>query len=143
MSTVPMNKYLSPEDLLAAQEDILAAEQMAGIEDPEARMLAMSPMAQTAKGLQGIRPMERANGRVVGATSPLEAIGAAGANIAGAYMNKQLMDKYGSVMDDNTAGRKMTAKTLAERAARGAGKYYPDLLRNGAYDSYNIEGAGW
>lgn len=119
MNYSQMDQYLSPE----------AAAELAGINDPEMEMLALNPMAQTAKGLQGIRPMERSNGRVVGATSPLEAIGAAGANIAGAYMNKQLMDKYGGIMGKNADARKGAARKIA-------GHYYADALRKSGTPDY-------
>lgn len=134
MNYMQMDQYMSPE----------AAAELAGISDPEMEMLTLNPMAQTAKGLQGIRPIERSNGRVVGATSPLEAIGAAGANMAGAYMNKQLMDKYGGIMDKNRMGRMSAAERIAKalRSTNATPDYsaqsYPVNQQNPA-ETYPLE----
>jgi hypothetical protein len=106
---VPMNSYLSPE----------AAAMMAGIEDPKDRMNTMGGMQTFANQLPAMnRIKERDNGRVVGRTSLMEGLGQAGSQIAGAYMNKQLMDKYGALMDKNNASRQDAALRIAQALRR-------------------------
>lgn len=106
------NQYLTPE----------AAAQLAGIEDPEDRMMTMAGVQGFANALPGAgRIQERSNGRVVGRTSPMEGLGQMGSQLAGAYMNKQLMDKYGSIMDQNNESRMSTARMIAEALRRAPG----------------------
>ena len=107
-----MNSYITPEQ----------AAMLAGIEDPKDRMNTMGGMQQFANMLPAMsRIKERDNGRVVGRTSAMEGLGQMGSQIAGAYMNKQLMDKYGAIMDKNNASRSQTALLIAQ-ALRGAGQ---------------------
>jgi hypothetical protein len=108
----PMNQYITPEQ----------AAMMAGIEDPKDRMNTMGGMQAYANALPAMgRIKERDNGRVVGRTSAMEGIGQLGSQLAGAYMNKNLMDKYGAMMDKNNASRSQTALLIAQ-ALRGAGQ---------------------
>lgn len=114
---LPSNKFLTPEDLAAA-------EQMAAMEDPQARMTSMMPMANVGKSLMGSQPKRRSNGRVVGRTSPMEGLGSMASNLAGAYMNKQLMDQYGQVMDQSNQDRAAATRAMLS-------KYFPSMLRGG------------
>jgi len=101
---VPMNSYLSPED----------AAIMAGIEDPKDRMSTMGGMQQFANQLPMMnRIKERDNGRVVGRTSMMEGLGQMGSQLAGAYMQKNLMDKYGDIMKENSKSRQDAALRIA------------------------------
>lgn len=111
---LPMNSYLTPEQAAA----------MAAIEDPKDRMNTFGGMQQYATQLPMMNQIrERNNGRVVGRTSAMEGLGQMGSQIAGAYMQKQLMDKYGSIMDANNKSRQAVALQLARAAAlRGAGQ---------------------
>lgn len=114
---LPMNTYMTPEQA-AASADSAAA--LAGIEDPQERMRTMGGMQQFANQLpQMNRIKERDNGRVVGRASMMEGLGQMGSQLAGAYMNKQLMDKYGSMMDDNNAARINAARIFALRGQPG------------------------
>jgi hypothetical protein len=107
----PMSSYISPEQ----------AAMLAGIEDPKDRMNTMGGMQTMANMLPAMgRIKERDNGRVVGRTSAMEGLGQMGSQLAGAYMNKSLMDKYGAMMDKNNASRSQTALLIAQ-ALRGAG----------------------
>jgi signal recognition particle subunit SEC65 len=111
----PPNSYITPEQ----------AAMMAGIEDPSMRMNTFGGMQAFANQLPQMgRIRERDNGRVVGRTSAMEGLGQMGSQMAGAYMNKNLMDKYGKVMDQNNAMRMSTAKMIAE-ALRNAGRGQP------------------
>ena len=108
---LPMNSYITPEQ----------AAMLAGIEDPKDRMNTMGGMQNMANMLPAMgRIKERDNGRVVGRTNPMEGLGQVASQMAGAYMNKNLMDKYGSIMDKNNASRSNTALMIAQ-ALRGAG----------------------
>lgn len=111
---LPMNSYISPEE----------AAMLAGIEDPKDRMNTMGGMQQYASMLPAMgRIKERDNGRVVGRTSGMEGLGQVASQMAGAYMNKNLMDKYGSIIDKNNSSRKDAALTLARAyALRNAGQ---------------------
>ena len=111
-----MNKYLTPEDMAAAQE-------MAGIDDPEARIDSMAGLQGLANSMRVKNLQQYGNGRVIGATSPLDAIGGVAMNAAGAYAQKSLADKYGSILDKNNLDRVGAAKMLAS-------KYLPNALRN-------------
>jgi hypothetical protein len=109
MAGVPMNSYLTPEQAAA----------MAGIEDPNDRMNTMSGMQRFANMLPQMNQIkERSNGRVVGRTDPMEGLAQMGSQLAGAYMNKNLMDKYGAIMDANNQQRMNTAKMIAEALRR-------------------------
>lgn len=109
-----MNKYLTPEQ----------AAMMAGIEDPADRMATMRGMQGFANMLPQMNQIkERSNGRVVGRTDPMEGLAQMGSQLAGAYMNKNLMDKYGAIMDKNNDQRIKAAQMLAQAyALRNAGQ---------------------
>lgn len=112
---LPMNSYITPDQ----------AAMLAGIEDPKDRMNTFGGMQTMANMLPAMnRIKERDNGRVVGRTSAMEGLGQMGSQIAGAYMNKNLMDKYGAIMDKNNEGRMSTARLIAE-ALRSAGQPSP------------------
>jgi hypothetical protein len=139
-----MNSYITPEQ----------AAMMAGIEDPSMRMNTFGGMQNFANQLPQMgRIKERDNGRVVGRTSPLEGLGQVASQFAGAYMNKQLMDKYGAIMDKNNEGRMSTARLIAEAlrrapggapAAPGAAQSFPVNMQNPAQtfplDPYEVDG---
>jgi hypothetical protein len=114
---LPNNKFLTPEELAVA-------EGMAGMDDPEARMMSMRPMSNTANQMMGVQPRIHTNGRVVARTSGMEGLGAMASNMTGAYMNKQLMDKYGQVMDQSNQDRMAATRAMLSR-------YYPGMLRGG------------
>lgn len=117
MAIYPTNKYMNPEDIMAMQE-------LAAMDDPTARMEALGGMQRMASGMgQYKAPQERSNGRVVGLNSPMEGLGAMGQQLVGAYMNKQLMDRYGQILDKNNQDRSMAAQRIASR-------YFPQALRN-------------
>ncbi|CAB5223174.1 hypothetical protein UFOVP381_3 [uncultured Caudovirales phage] len=106
---VPMNQYLTPEQ----------AAMMAGIEDPSMRMNTFGGMQTFANQLPAMnRIKERDNGRVVGRTSAMEGLGQMGSQLAGAAMQKNMMDKYGAIMDKNNQGRMDTARLIAEALRR-------------------------
>lgn len=106
---LPMNNYLTPEQ----------AAMMAGIEDPADRMATMRGMQGFANMLPQMNQIkERSNGRVVGRTDPMEGLAQMGSQLAGAYMNKNLMDKYGAIMDANNKQRMSTAQMIAEALRR-------------------------
>ncbi len=112
--SLPMMNYLTPEEVA----------KMAGIEDPADRMATMAGMQRYANMLPQMGQIkERSNGRVVGRTSPMEGLGQMASQLAGAYMNKDLMDKYGAIMDKNNAQRQQTALDIARAyALRNAGQ---------------------
>lgn len=114
MSGVPMNSYISPEQ----------AAMLAGIEDPDSRMSTMGGMQRFANMLPQMNQIkERSNGRVVGRTDPMEGLAQMGSQMAGAYMNKGLMDKYGQIMDANNKQRQEAAMAIARAyALRNAGQ---------------------
>lgn len=102
---LPMNSYITPEQAAA----------MAAIEDPKDRMNTFGGMQNFANALPAMnRIKERDNGRVVGRTSAMEGLGQMGSQLAGAYMNKNLMDQYGAMMDKNNASRSNTALMIAQ-----------------------------
>ncbi len=106
---IPMNGYLTPEQ----------AAMMAGIEDPNDRMNTLGGMQRFANMLPQMNQIkERSNGRVVGRTDPMEGLSQMTSQLAGAYMNKNLMDKYGAIMDNNNQQRMATAKMIAEALRR-------------------------
>lgn len=111
------NKYMTPDDIAAMQE-------MASMDDPDARIDSMSGLQGMANGMRVKSLPERSNGRVWGATSPMEAIGGIAQNLASAYMQKDLADKYGGILDKANAARGATAKKIGS-------KYMVDALRNG------------
>jgi hypothetical protein len=108
---------------------------LAGIEDPNDRMNTMAGMQRYANMLPQMGQIrERSNGRVVGRTSAMEGLGQMGSQLAGAYMNKELMDKYGAIMDKNNQQRISAAQMLADAlrrtpaagaAAPGVAQAYP------------------
>ena len=110
-----MNKYMTPEDLANA-------EAMAGIDDPEARMDSMAGLQGMANGMRVKGLNQYGNGRVIGATSPLDALGGVAMNAMGAYAQKGLADKYGSILDKNNMDRMGAARKLSS-------KYLPNALR--------------
>jgi hypothetical protein len=119
---IPMNGYLTPEQ----------AAMLAGIEDPNDRMNTMAGMQRYANMLPQMGQIrERSNGRVVGRTSAMEGLGQMGSQLAGAYMNKELMDKYGAIMDKNNQQRISAAQMLAEalRRAPAAGAAAPGVAQ--------------
>lgn len=143
--SLPMNSYLTPEQ----------AAMMAGIEDPKDRMNTFGGMQQFANMLPAMnRIKERDNGRVVGRTSAMEGLSQMGSQLAGAYMNKQLMDKYGAIMDKNNEGRMSTARLIAEalrktpapgtQAQPGGAQAFPVNMQNPAVtyplDPYEVDG---
>ena len=143
--SLPMNSYITPEQ----------AAMLAGIEDPKDRMNTMGGMQTMANMLPAMgRIRERDNGRVVGRTSAMEGLGQMGSQIAGAYMNKSLMDKYGAIMDKNNEGRMSTARLIAEalrkappggaQAQPGAAQSFPVNMQNPAMsyplDPYEVDG---
>jgi hypothetical protein len=104
-----MNSYITPEQAAA----------MAAIEDPKDRMNTFAGMQGFANQLPAMnRIKERDNGRVVGRTSMMEGLGQMGSQLAGAAMQKNMMDKYGAIMDKNNASRSTTAERIV-RALRG------------------------
>lgn len=109
-------KYLTPEDFAAAEE-------MAGIEDPTARMATYGGMQQMIDRM-GVKQLPtRSNDRVVGLTSPMEAIGGIANNLVQAYGNASLAKKYGDILDKNNASRKKTARDIIAM-------YRAEALRN-------------
>lgn len=110
------NKYMNPDDIAAMQE-------MAGMDDPEARIESMAGLQGLANRTGGIKRLgEYGNGRVIGANSGLEAIGGIAQNALGAYMQKDLATKYGSILDKANQGR-------ANAAGKIGSKYMVDALR--------------
>lgn len=109
-------KYLTPED-------IDAAEKMAGIDDPTARMATYGGMQQMIDRM-GVKQLPtRSNDRVVGLTSPMEAIGGIANNLVQTYGNASLAKEYGDILDKNNASRKETARYILS-------KYRAQALRN-------------
>jgi hypothetical protein len=107
-----MNSYLTPEQ----------AAMLAGIEDPNERMNTMGGVQRMANMLPQMNQIkERSNGRVVGRTSPMEGLAQMGSQLAGAYMNKDLMTEYGEIMNKNNKQR-MDAAVMIADALRKAPK---------------------
>lgn len=101
--------YISPEQ----------AQKLAEIGDPQAQIDALGGYQSMANGM-GMRNLrERDNGRVVGATSPLEALGGAAQQISGAAMQGMLANKYGDILKQGNKNRGMAAKDIVN-ALRGA-----------------------
>lgn len=109
------NKYMTPDDIAAMEE-------MARIDDPQARIDTLSGMQGMANSMRTKKLGEYGNGRVIGANSPLEALGGIASNAMGAYMNKSLADKAGGILDANNAAR-------GNAAAKIGSKYMVDALR--------------
>ena len=110
------NKYMNPDDLAAMEE-------MARIDDPQARIDSMQGLQGLANGMRKTKLGEYGNGRVIGAINPLEAIGGVAQNAMGAYMQKDLAGKYGKILDDNNAARGNAASKIGS-------KYMVNALRN-------------
>jgi hypothetical protein len=110
------NKYMNVDDIAAMEE-------MARIDDPQARIDTLSGMQGLANSMRVKGLPERGNGRVIGATSPLEALGGVASNAMGAYMNKSLADKAGGILDANNAARGNAASKIGS-------KYMVNALRN-------------
>lgn len=88
--------YMSPED----------AQRLAEMGDPQDQIDAMGGMQRFVNNNMGMQQLPQyGNGRVIGANSPLEAIGGASQQIAGAYMNKKLADKYGDILKQGNMNR--------------------------------------
>ena len=110
------NKYMNPDDIAAMQE-------MAGLDDPEARIESMQGLQGLANRTGGIKKLgEYGNGRVIGANSGLEALGGIAQNAMGAYMQKDLANKYGGILDKANQNR-------ANAAGKIGSKYFVDALR--------------
>lgn len=102
------NKYVSPEEIAAMAK-------IAGIEDPSMRMNTYAGLQNFANQMPAMGAIrQRDNGRVVGRTSAMEGLGQLGSQLAGAYMNKQLFDKYGSIMDANNQQRTNVAQMIID-----------------------------
>lgn len=100
--------YLSPEQ----------AQKLAEMGDPQDEVEAMYGMQRMANNMGMQRLPERSNGRVWGATSPMEAIGGMAQQLSGAYMNKTLADKYGEAFKTGNQNRGTAAKMIAEALRR-------------------------
>lgn len=111
------NKYMNVDDIAAMEE-------MARIDDPNARIDTLSGLQGMANGMRVKKLGEYGNGRVIGANSPLEALGGIASNTMGAYMNKSLADKAGGILDANNAARGNAASKIGS-------KYMVDALRKG------------
>ena len=123
MSYINYMKYLTPEDLVAGEE-------MAGVDDPLARIESLQGLQNMADGMRVRGLPERGNGRVIGATSPWEAVGGIAQNTMGAYMNKSLSDKFGGILDKNNADRKKAYRDMTA-------KYRADALRNAGIEPFD------
>lgn len=110
------NQYMSPDDIAAMEE-------MARIDDPQARIDSMAGLQGMANGMRVKKLGEYGNGRVIGANSGLEALGGIASNAMGAYMNKSLADKAGGILDKNNADRGNAASKIGS-------KYMVNALRN-------------
>lgn len=130
MAAFPTNSYITPEQ----------AAMMAGIEDPQARMNTFGGMQNFANAMPAMaRIKERDNGRVVGRTSPMEGLGQLSSQLASAYMNKDLMDRYGAIMNDNNQSRMTTARMIAEALRRAPATGSAPITPN-VPDPYEIDG---
>ena len=88
-------QYMSPED----------AQRLAEMGDPQEQIEAMYGLQRQANNMGMQQLPQYGNGRVIGRNSPMEAVGGAAQQIAGAYMNKQLADKYGDILKQGNANR--------------------------------------
>ena len=112
-----MMKYLTPEDLVAGEE-------IAGLHDPFDEINNYAGMQRFANNNMGLQQLPQyGNNRVIGRNSVLEAIGGAAQQVAGAYMNKALHDKYGDILEKAGDNRKKTYRDMTA-------KYRADALRN-------------
>jgi hypothetical protein len=102
------NKYMNVDDISAMEE-------MARIDDPQARIDSMQGLQGLANGMRMKSLPERGNGRLIGATSGLEALGGIAQNVTGAAMQKGLADKYGSILDQNNAARGNAASKIGSK----------------------------
>lgn len=121
-------KYLTPEDLVAGEE-------MAGIDDPLARIGSLQGLQGMADGMRVRGLPERGNSRFIGATSPWEAVGGIAQNAMGAYMNKSLSDRYGDILNKNNLDRKRAYRDMTA-------KYRSDALRNAGIETFDNAGYG-
>lgn len=149
---VPMNQYYTAAEI----DQMNAAQKLAGIEDPKDRMNTMSGMQTFASQLPAMnRIKERDNGRVVGRTSMMEGLGQMGSQLAGAYMQKNLMDRYSDIMKDNNKARvdaaglftqaKIDALRRAQAGAQPGGAQTfpvsaPNAPRTFPIDPYEVDG---
>lgn len=94
--------YLTPEQ----------AQQLAEMGDPQDQINALGGMQSFANNM-GMRNLpQRDNGRVVGRTSPMEALGGAAQQMSGAYMNAMLANKYGDILKQGNQNRGTAAGLL-------------------------------
>lgn len=97
------SQYMSPED----------AQRLAEMGDPQDDIEALLPMQRLANQTGGIKRLgEYGNGRVIGANSPLEALGGVAQNAMGAYMQKDLAGKYGDIFKQANKNRGSAAGML-------------------------------
>lgn len=100
--------YITPEQ----------AQKLAETGNPDDQINALGGVQGFANGM-GMRNLrERDNGRVVGVTSPLEAIGGAAQQISGAAMQGMLANKYGDILKQGNKNRGLAAKDIVN-ALRG------------------------
>lgn len=120
--------YLTPEQ----------AQKLAEMGDPQDQIDALGGMQGMANRMGMKQLPQYGNGRVIGANSPLEALGGAAQQVAGAYMNAQLANKYGDILKQGNANRGNAAGLIvnALRKAKGGDT---DLPYN--YDSTAPAGA--
>lgn len=89
-------QYMSPED----------AQRLAEMGDPQEQIDAMGGMQRFANNSMGMQQLPQyGNGRVIGRNSPMEAVGGMAQQMAGAYMNKELADKYGAILNQGNKNR--------------------------------------
>lgn len=90
--------YLTPEQLEQMQ-------QFAQTQDPEDQVKALLGLQEMANRMHSNGIPMRDNGRVVGPTSAWEVAGNVAKDAAGAYMQKNLSDKYKGILDENSKAR--------------------------------------
>ena len=103
--------YLTPEQ-------IEQMAQFAQTQDPQDQIDALMGLQQMANRMHSNGIPLRENGRVVGPTSGWEVAGNAAKDMAGAYMNKNLSDKYKGILDQNSASRGNYAKAVIDALRR-------------------------
>lgn len=123
-------QYMSPED----------AQRLAEMGDPQEQIDALSGMQRFANNNMGMQQLPQyGNGRVIASNSPFEALGGAAQQIAGAYMNKQLADKYGSILSQGNQNRGTSAGLIVNALRKAKNQAEPGFDSDAymsAYDEY-------
>ena len=125
--------YLTPEQ-------IEQLKQFAETQDPQDQIDALMGLQQMANRMHSSAIPMRDNGRVVGPTSGWEVAGNVAKDMAGAYMNKNLSDRYKGILDQNSKARGGYAQAVID-ALRQKKEEEQELPMTGS--EFNMYGGGY